>query len=145
MDLITADWSFSLHAAHNGPDRKDLTAKQLAGLAPLPDGTSGTQAGRIAHYSQGNTTKGEFTIVFSDANSSAGPQSAHITLPAGSDTITVWLRFSCLDPKGKVGFSGVKLEDISSNPNPKSPEQIKKDEFEEEANLIKWIERASIR
>jgi len=141
MDSVKEDWSFSLHAAHNGMDGKDLTIQQLAGLAPLPDGTSGPKASRIASYSKGNTTKGDFSIVLSGV----GPQNSHITLPAGSDTITVWLRFSCSDPKGKVGFSGVKLEDISANPNPKSPEQIKEEEFEEEVRLIKWMERASRR
>ena len=141
MDSANGDWSFSLHAAHNGPDGKDLTVQQLAGLSSLPDGRIGSQAGNIVSYSQGNTTKGDFSIVLSEA----GSQSSHITLPAGADTITVWLRFSCSDPKGKIGFSGVKLEDISANPNPKSPEQIKEDEFKEEARLIKWIERASRR
>jgi len=143
MDSVNEDWSLSLCATHNGPDGKDLTIQQLAGLAPLPDGRSGPQAGRIASYSQGNTTKGDFSMVFSGAND--GPQSSHITLPDGADTITVWIRFNCSDPKGKVGFSGIKLEDISANPNPKSPEQIEEEEFKEEANLIKWIERESSR
>jgi hypothetical protein len=143
MDSVNEDWSLSLCAAHNGPDGKDLTAQQLAGLAPLPDGRSGLQAGRIASYSRSNTTKGDFSIVFSDAND--GSQSSHITLPPGADTITVWLRFSCSNPEGKIGFSGVKLEDITANPNPKSMEQIREQEFKEETNLIKWMERASRR
>jgi hypothetical protein len=145
MDSVTTDWSLSLHTAHNGPDGKDLTARQLTGLDALPDGRSGPEAGRIALYKQGKTTKGEFAIVSSDSSSVGEPPSPLITLPAGADTITVWIRFSCSDPKGKVGFSGVKLEDISANPNPKSLEQIKEEEFEEEARLIKRIERASRR
>jgi hypothetical protein len=145
MDSVKGDWSFSLCATNNGPEGKDLTDQQLAGLAALPNGRSGPQAGRIASYSHSKTTKGDFSIVFSDANSAAGPQSSHITLPAGADTITVWVRFICSDPEGKISFSGVKLEDISANPNPKSMEQIKEQEFKEEANLIRWIERASRR
>jgi hypothetical protein len=143
MDSIKADWSYSLCATHNGPNGKDLTVQQLAGLAPLPDGTSGPQAGRIAFYSQGNTTKPDFAIVFTGANATVGPQSSHITLPAGADTITVWVRFSCSDPKGKVGFSGVRIEDITAIENPKSPEQILLEENEEEAKFLKWIQQAS--
>lgn len=143
MDSIKGDWSLSLCATHNGPDGKDLAIQQLAGLAPLPDGRIGPQAGRIASYRQTKTTKGDFSIVFSGADD--GPQSSHITLPDAADTITVWIRFTCSDPKGKVGFSGIKLEDISANPNPKSLEQIKEEEFEEEVRLIKWIEKASRR
>ncbi|MDH4239892.1 MAG: hypothetical protein OEW48_10035 [Phycisphaerae bacterium] len=143
MDSVNGDWSLSLCATHNGPDGKDLTARQLTGLVALPDSTSGLQAGRIASYNHSNTTKGDFSIVFSGDN--AAPQSSHINLPADANTITVWLRFSCSDPSGKVGFSGVKLEDITANPNPKSMEQIREQEFKEEARLIKWMDSASHR
>jgi len=138
MDSVKGDWSLSLCATHNGPNGKDLTAQQLAGEAALPDGKIGLQAGQIASYSQGNTTKGDFALVFSGDNS-------HITLPAGVDTITVWVRFSCSDPMGKVGFSGVKLEDITAMTDVKSPEQVIREEKRAEARLIRWIEQASRR
>jgi hypothetical protein len=64
-------------------------------------------------------------------------------LPAGLDTITVWVRFSCSDPNGKVGFSGVKLEDLTEIKNPKSPAEVIAEENAVEIDLLKWIERAS--
>ncbi len=143
MDSIKGDWSFSLHAATNGPVGKDLTNEQLAGLAALPDGKSGPQAGLITSYSKGNTTKGAFELAFSSDKGAGDSQSSHITLPAGVDTITVWVRFKCSDPNGKVGFSGVKLEDITAIKNPKSPADIRNEEIEEEIELMKWIEKAS--
>jgi hypothetical protein len=143
MDSIKGDWSFSLHAAPNGPDGRDLTGQQMAGLAPLPDGRGGPQAGRVAVRGPDNTTKGAFELVFSGDKGAGDPQSSHITLPAGVDTLTVWVRFRCSDPKGKVGFSGVKLEDISAIENPKSPAQIRDEETAEEIRLLKWVEKAS--
>lgn len=142
MDSIKGDWSLSLCAAHNSPDGKDLTVRQLSGLDALPDRSSGAKAGRIAFYNKDNTTKGDYAIVVSGDNGAGGSQSSHITLPPGVDTNTVWVRFNCSDPKGKVGFSGVKLEDISANPNPKSPEQIVLEENRQEASLLKGIEKA---
>lgn len=50
MDSAQGDWTFSLHAAHNGPSGSDLTTQQLAGLDALPDGSIGPTAGRFAHY-----------------------------------------------------------------------------------------------
>jgi len=143
MDSMKGDWSLLLCAAHNGPDGKDLTVQQLAGLAPLPDGRSGPQAGRIASYGPGITTKGDFSLVFSGKNAPSGWEASHITLPDGVDTITVWVRFICSGPKGEVGFSGVKLEDISAIPDPKMTEQILLEEHQQEVKLLKWIEKAT--
>jgi hypothetical protein len=142
MDSVKGNWSVSLCAAPGAPDGKDLTVQQLAGSAPLPDRRSGLEAGRIASYGPGNTTRGAYELVFSGENGGSPEQtSSNITLPAGVDTITVWVRFRCSDPTGKVGFSGVKLEDISAISNPKSPEQIMQEENEHEMRLMKWIER----
>jgi hypothetical protein len=141
MDSIEGNWSLSLCAAPSAPDGKDLTVQQLAGLAALPDKRSGLEAGRIASYGPGNTTKGVFELTFSDENDSDASQSCNITLPDGVDTITVWVRFSCEDPNGIVGFSGVKLEDITAISNPKSPEQIKHEENQHEERLLRWIEK----
>ena len=129
MDAVKAGWSFSLHAAPTGPDAKDLTVQQLAGLAPLPDGSSGLQAGQIKSYGPGETTKGNFSLVFSGENPAAGAQGSNITLPAGVDAITVWVKFNCSTPNGKVGFSGVKLEDISAISDIKTTEQIRAEEL----------------
>jgi hypothetical protein len=142
MDSIKADWSLSLHAAPT-PTGKDLSVEQLTGLAPLPDGRRGPEGGRIAFYGPGSTTKRDFALVFSGKDAPGGFDSCHITLPAGIDTITVWVRFSCPDPNGKVGFSGVKLEDLTEIKNPKSPAEVIAEENAAEIDLLKWIEKAS--
>jgi len=142
MDSVKGDWSFSLNAAPS-PNGKDLSAEQLAGLAALPDGRRGSEAGHIAFFGPGSTTKRDFALVFSGKDAPGGFQSPHITLPAGVDTITVWLRFSCSDPNGKVGFSGVRLEDLTAIKNPKSPAEIIAEENAAEIELLQWIEKAS--
>jgi hypothetical protein len=124
------DWSAALCAAYNQAKDKDLASQQMAGLSVLPDGKKGEKAGEIASFGKGRkNTKGNFSIVCSDANSC-------ITLPQDVNTITVWVRFNCNDPNGKVGFSGVKLEDITDNRNIKTLEQIQQEESLQEINLI---------
>lgn len=142
MDSIKGDWAFSLHAAPT-PNGKDLSVEQLAGLVALPDGRRGPEVGRIAFYGPANTTRGDFALVFSGKDAPGGFESSHITLPPGVDTITVWVRFSCSDPNGKVGFSGVKLEDLTAIKNPKSPAEIIAEENAAEVELLQWIEKAS--
>jgi len=143
MDSVQGDWSLSLCAVPNGPEGKDLSVQQLAGLAALPNGRGGPEAGRITMYNRNNTTKSDFVLVFSGDEVVGGAKSSHITLPSGVDTITVWVRFSCSDPNGKAGFSGVKLEDISVIDNPKSAEQIEQEERRNEATLLRWLEEES--
>ena len=142
MDSVKGDWSLSLCAIPNRPDGKDLSPQQLAGLAPLPDGRGGSQEGRIAYYGPGKTTKGDFALIFSGDKTTDGLQSSNIALPTDANTITVWVRFICSDPNGKIGFSGVKLEDISANRNVKSPDQIILEENQQEVELLKWQEKA---
>jgi len=102
MDDCKSDWSFSLHAAHNGQGGSDLTVDQLSGgLAALPDGNTGPTAGQMASYGPGVTTNGKWI-----------KRSMDITLPAGVDTITVWVRHSGSDSTG-VGIDWIKLEDLS--------------------------------
>jgi hypothetical protein len=144
MDSVEGGWVFSLCAAHNGSDGKDLTPQQLAGSAALPDKNNGPGAGRIASYGPGNTTRGASKLVFSGESDVNQPRTSHITLPPGVDTITVWVRFECSDPKGTVGFSGVKCEDISAIRNPKLPAEIRKEEREEEAALVNWTGRGGL-
>lgn len=115
MDACKGNWSFSLHAAHNGPTGSDLTPQQLAGLAPLPVGGSGPKAGRIALYGPGMTTNGKW-IKRSTDKPRPGLEIGDITLPAGVDTITVWVRHSGSDSTG-VGIDWVKLQDLSILPD----------------------------
>ncbi len=142
MDSVKGDWALSFHATAT-PNGKDLSTEQLAGLTALPDGQRGPEVGRIAFYGPANTTTGDFALVFSGKDAPGGFESSHITLPPGVDTITVWVRFNCSDPNGKVGFSGVKLEDLTAIKNPKSPAEIIAEENAAEVELLKWIEKAS--
>jgi len=143
MDSIEGPWSFSLHAAPAGQNGEDFTAQQLAGLAPLPDGRMGSEAGRICCYNQNRTTEGSFALVFSGDGALDGTNDAHITLPSGVDTLTVWARFSCTDPTGKVGFSGVRLADITALTEVKPPEKVTLEEFKKQARLLKLIKKSS--
>lgn len=72
----------------------------MAGLAALPDGRSGNEAGQMAAFGKDRTTEGDYK-----------PCSAEITLPADSDSLTVWLRFSA-QAAGEVGFDWIWLEDL---------------------------------
>jgi hypothetical protein len=103
MDPNTSNWSFSLHAAYNSTDGKELTKEQLAGLAALPNGSRGLEAAKVVSYGPGKTTKGKFE-----------EHSSVFTLPNNVDTITVWLRHSGGSATCGVGFDWVKLEDISA-------------------------------
>jgi hypothetical protein len=111
MDSAKRDWSFSLHATHNAPGRSDLTLEQLSGFATLPDGSKGAIAGRIALYEPGMTTDGTWQEQ-STGKKRRGLATPDITLPAGADTITVWVRHSASGSSG-VGIDWVKIEDLS--------------------------------
>lgn len=56
--------------------------------------------------------------------------------------ITIWVRFSCSDPSGKIGFSGVKLEDIAAMDKVPTPQQIIEIERQAELELIRREKRA---
>ena len=143
MDSVQDEWSLSLCAAHNRPGKTKLTPRQLAGLDTLPNGRGGLEAGQIAMYNRNNTTKSDFALAFSSDEVAGGANSSHVTLPSGVDSITVWVRFSCSDSNGKIGFSGVKLEDISVTDNPKSTEKIEQEERRNEATILKWLNKES--
>ncbi len=91
------DWSYSLHAIADRLGIKKLTEDQMAGFAPLPNGGSGPQAGRLKVL---DSTTRKYEECLSD-----------ITLPEDSNSITVWLRLT-----GKsaiaVGFDWIRLEDL---------------------------------
>jgi hypothetical protein len=111
VDSAESDWSFSLHAAYNARGGADLTVAQLAGLAALPNGKTGGEAGRIALYHPGLTTQRSWE------ERSTGKQwrdefVPDITVPEGVDTLTVWVRCRSAG-EGAFGIDWVKLEDIT--------------------------------
>ena len=101
MDKSTNDWSLSFHVAGNAKGVTEFTTDQLAGKSSLPDGSKGAAAARIALYGPGKTTKGQWVT-----------NTVDITLPAGVDTITTWLRHSGQDSTG-IGMDWIKVEDLS--------------------------------
>lgn len=111
MDSAKRDWALSLHAAHNSLGGAELRVEQLSGLAALPDGSKGAAAGRIASYEPKLTTNGTWQEL-STGKAWRGSKVADIKLPAGVDSITVWVRHSGADSTG-VGIDWVKLEDVS--------------------------------
>jgi hypothetical protein len=133
MDSVKSDWSLSVCAAPNRTGGKELTVQQMAGLAALPDGSKGPNAGRVASYGPRNTTRGIWEVVLSGHKAGRKLAGTHITLPPGVDTITMWVRFSCSDPNGQVAFSGVTLEDISAMGIVKTPEEVIQKERKEQA------------
>jgi hypothetical protein len=139
MDSVTSPWSFSVCAAAGTSSSSNLTAQQMAGAAPLPNGTQGPKAGCVASFASGRTTKGQFSFVLTGDRDEQGEEVAHIALPPGTDSITVWLRFSCSDPQGKVAFSGVMLEDITANPNVVPAEKIREAAYKAEERLMRGI------
>jgi hypothetical protein len=110
MDLAEGDWAFSLHAAYNKRGGGDLSVAQLAGLVALPDGNMGDGAGRVAIYKPGLTTKGTWEER-STGKEWRGLIVPDITLPAGVDAITVWVRCGGSCPT-EFGTDWVKLEDL---------------------------------
>ncbi len=111
MDACTSVWAFSFHAAHDNPDQRGLTAAQMAGQTALPDGSKGPEAGRVALYEPGVTTKGEWKKRSTDTPG-PGLEIKNITLPKDVTSITVWLRHSGANSTG-VGMDWIKLTDIT--------------------------------
>jgi len=107
------NWSVSIHTAPDGPDNRDLSQRQMAGLDALPSGEKGNAAGRIALYDSSLTTKGKFVEISTDKTKAArGGEITDITLPQGTDSITVWVRCtSSADLLAAIDW--ISLEDLS--------------------------------
>jgi hypothetical protein len=111
MDTCTNAWAFSFHAAQDNPDGSGLIVAQMAGQAALPNGSKGPEAGRVALYEPGVTTKGQWKKRSTDTPGS-GLEIKNITLPKDVTSITVWLRHSGANSTG-VGMDWVKLTDVT--------------------------------
>jgi hypothetical protein len=111
MDACTNAWSFSFHAACDNPDGRGLTVAQMAGTAPLPDGSRGPAAATVALYGPGVTTKGKWVKRSTD-KPLPGSEIKNITLPAGVASITVWLRLSGANSTG-AGMDWIRVEDVT--------------------------------
>lgn len=112
LDEAQGDWAFTFHAAPQ-PAGITLSPEQMAGIAPLPDGESGPDAGLVAAFGPGATTRGKFVECSTGARGSHST-AADITLPDGAEVITVWFRYHGPPSAGGVGFDWIKLKDISA-------------------------------
>ena len=113
MDDSTNTWEFSFHATADNPDGTPLTAQQMSGAAPLPDGSKGPSAGCVITFGPGRSTQGQWKL--SSINPFAfSPKSKYITLPKGVNSMTVWFRHSGADSIG-VGTDWIKLTDVTAN------------------------------
>jgi hypothetical protein len=102
MDPNNTGWSYSLLAVPDQPGVEKLTENQMAGLAALPDGKSGQQAGRLKILDSTEPTGGQYK-----------QYSADIKLPEDSNSITVWLRLTGTR-EAEVGFDWIRLEDLDA-------------------------------
>jgi hypothetical protein len=98
----SGNWSYSLHAVPYSA-ATPLTPDQMAGLAPLPDGTQGESAGLVAKFDAQRTTAGKYEEC-----------AREIVLAQGVDSIAVWLRFSSDKPGNRVAMDYAKLEDLGA-------------------------------
>ncbi len=106
-------WSASVHATPNGTDGRDLSTGQMAGLDALPAGNKGNAAARMALYDSSLSTKGQFVEISTDATKAQrGREITDITLPAGVDSITVWVRCESSSALS-AAIDWISLEDLS--------------------------------
>lgn len=117
FEAESGNWAFTFHAAHNPSNGKELTALQMAGTEPLPDGTSGRDAGLIARYDRLSYTEGAW-FTRSTANPAPGKLIGDIRLPEGVDSITLWFRLEGreLTNTVSVGLDSVTIEDLGETP-----------------------------
>lgn len=111
LEKAEGNWSFTFHAtAHKRG--VTLSAEQMAGISPLPDGSEGPEAALVAKYGPGTTTRGRFAER-SSGEQAGGLQLKDITLPSDAEVITVWFRYSG-PPSGSGGFDWISLKDITA-------------------------------
>jgi len=113
LEMSNGDWNFSYHAAYNSTDGANLTSAQMAGVDPLPDGTNGKEAGRIASYNSADKTGGAW-ITRSTDQDGPGKQIGNLTIPTnGINSLTVWLRFEGTNVSScRVGADSLCIEEI---------------------------------
>jgi hypothetical protein len=79
---------------------------------PLPDGSSGPEAGQIACYNaDGDGTAGKWVTV-STGSDNPNKKIGGITLPDNSTAISVWFRVTA-DRKTQFGTDYMALEDLT--------------------------------
>ncbi len=110
------NWSFSFHASYNSAIEKDLSVEQLAGMAKLPNGSTGFNAGQIAKYDSSAITKHEWILRTTDQEG-PGKIIKNITLPKDAGkSITIWFRYTGKNmPSNSVDIHSVSIEDLGDS------------------------------
>jgi hypothetical protein len=119
LEATNGQWAFSFHAAANPPGQTRLNQAQLAGLAELSPGLAEPTAGQIARYDSSAFRKGQWETR-SSAASIADNMAGDITIPSGSDSLTVWFRLECkaaTETGTTVGIKSVAIEDLGNKLN----------------------------
>jgi hypothetical protein len=101
MDPNDSSWSYSIHMTCGGPQDADLDEAHFSGAKALPNGESGPGAGRVAGYHR-RTTGHKYAR-----------DSVEFTLPSGSDSITVWVRYGSTKETTGVSLDWIQLEDLT--------------------------------
>ena len=108
----STNWAYSVHAAHSAPDNSLLTSQQLAGTAPLPDGSQGVTAGQFGTFGESDVTEG-FWIECATDGTCPGREIGNIQLPAGVTSLTIWVRLTGSNTVvDDVGIDWVSIEKL---------------------------------
>jgi hypothetical protein len=114
LGAASGSWAFSFHAAGSSPGNLRLSEAQMAGRAALPSGRKGPTAAQVARYDSRHYTKGQWVTLSSDVPG-ADNQAGDVTLPAGTDSITLWFRLEGSDGSDvTAAFDSLTLEDLGS-------------------------------
>lgn len=105
-------WSYSLYALPVSSSAGEPSSAQLAGTAPFASGATAGQAALFTRLGSGGggDTQGEWRYVATDGNGPGATGRGNIVLPAGADSILVWVTYTS-DIPGAVGFDWIALED----------------------------------
>jgi hypothetical protein len=105
-------WSFSLHACCEAPGTDGVTVDQMTAKAPLPDGSTGPEAGQVACFNHdGEGTAGKWVAV-STGSDNPGKKIGDLTLPDNCTAISVWFRVGA-DCETQFGTDYMALEDVT--------------------------------
>jgi hypothetical protein len=114
LQMGQGDWTLSFHAASGPEDGGSLSLSQMAGQAPLPDGSSGSSAARIACFDASNNTEGAW-VIKSTSGDGFGKEVGNVLIPTNSlGSLTVWFRLSGSNLSAAVAVDLVTVEEAAN-------------------------------
>lgn len=114
-----SQWRFSVHACLGPAGREPLATEQMAGIAPLPDGQQGKDAGLVVRLGAEDEDHVPEWTSYATGDSDRAGTASDILIPASPlDAITVWLRMECEGlaegvSMPTVGMDWICLEDLT--------------------------------